>query len=60
MNNLIRHKGVTIAKVMVPRYEVRHADGRKVRSFAKLASAKSWIDGYVKGLSIYAPKEPKP
>lgn len=54
----IRHKGVSIVAVKIVRYEVRNAAGKKVKTFAKLPTARAWVDGYVKALQRYAPKEP--
>lgn len=55
----LRYKGAIIAIVSTPRFEVRHVDGRKVRSFASLSSAKAFVDGYAKAVDAYAPKERK-
>ena len=54
----LKHRGVTIAPVKVTRYEVRNAAGKTVKTFAKLATARAWVDGYVRALQRYAPKEP--
>lgn len=53
----IRHRGVTIAPVKIVRYEVRNADGKTVKTFAKLATARAYVDGYVRALKRYAPKD---
>lgn len=60
MTKPIRHHGVSIVPVKIVRYEVRNAAGKTVRTFAKLPTAKAWVDGYVKALQRYAPKEPQP
>lgn len=54
------HKGIKIVKVLVPRYEVRHVDGRKLRTFASLPSAKAWIDGYLKAVSAFTKPDGQP
>lgn len=54
---IIRHRGVTIAAVQITRYEVRRADGKKFKSFAKLANAKAFIDGFTTALRRSAPRE---
>lgn len=46
------YKGVHIVEVTVPRFEARHVDGRKVRSFATKSAAKVWVDGFLKGLGL--------
>ena len=60
MTKDIRHRGVTIAPVKITRYEVRNADGKTVKTFAKLATARAYVDGYVRALQRFAPKEPRP
>ena len=42
---ITRYRGVTIAEVSVPRFEVRRADGKVFKTFAKLATAKAFVDG---------------
>lgn len=53
----LKYKGAVIATVYVERFEVRRADGRKWKSFATLAAAKAYIDGFSKAVDMYSAKE---
>lgn len=55
----IRYKGTQIAQVNLPRFEVRRADGRKVKTFTTMAAAKAFVDGYSTAVNALAPKEAK-
>lgn len=54
----MKHRGIKIVPVKVTRYEVRHADGRKLKTFASPKAARAWIDGYMKALSQFT-REPE-
>ena len=57
----IKHRGVKIVPVKIIRYEVRTVDNRKLKAFGSTASAKAWIDGYMKAYTDLTPKQqPKP
>ena len=47
------YQGVKIVETTVTRYEVMSPDGKKVKTFAKPAQARAWIDGYVTALKRY-------
>lgn len=51
------YKGVTIAKVNVPRYEVRRPDGKAFKTFASLKTAKAFVDGFTRALKSVTPKD---
>jgi hypothetical protein len=52
----IKHRGVKIVPVKITRYEVRTVDGRKLMTFGTPASARAWINGYLKAFADLTPK----
>ena len=56
----IKHRGVKIVPVKTTRYEVRTVDNRKLMTFSTTASAKAWINGYLKAFNDLAPKAAPP